>query len=117
MDQRSYSTEIFQPSFSAKATFCESKFRGRGGQEASARVYDGQEAPLGSFPWLASLQYRAKHFCGGSLISEQWVLTVAHCPDFPNVANFISELKVELETNLRYICSCTIMAPGWKLLL
>ena len=67
----------------------------------SARVYDGQEAPLGSFPWLASLQYRSKHFCGGSLISEQWVLTVAHCPDFPNVANFISELKVELETNLR----------------
>ena len=37
VDLRSYSSEIFQPSFSSKATFCESKFRGRGGQEASAR--------------------------------------------------------------------------------
>ena len=91
VDARMFSNEFYQPSFSSRSTFCESKFRKR-----EAKVYDGQEAPLGSFPWLASLQYKNKHFCGGSLISEQWVLTVAHCPDFPNVPGFMSELKVSL---------------------
>ena len=26
----------------------------------------------------------------------QWVVTVAHCPDFPNVSNFLGELTVSL---------------------
>ena len=93
IDQRMFSNELYQPSFSSKSTFCDSKFRQLG---PSPKVYDGQEAPLGSFPWMASLQYKNKHFCGGSLISQQYVLTVAHCPDFPNVANFLSDLKVSL---------------------
>ena len=45
---------------------------------------------------VASLQYRGKHFCGGTLVLAQWVVTVAHCPDFPNVSNFLGELTVAL---------------------
>ncbi|XP_066493515.1 chymotrypsinogen A-like [Tiliqua scincoides] len=45
-----------------------------------ARIVNGEEAVPGSWPWQVSLQDRTGwHFCGGSLVSENWVVTAAHC--------------------------------------
>merc|ERR1719295_151620 len=47
----------------------------------SQQIVGGEEATAHSFPWMAALFVDGKYFCGGSLISEEWVLTAAHCVD------------------------------------
>ncbi|XP_051830620.1 chymotrypsinogen B2-like [Antechinus flavipes] len=44
------------------------------------RIANGKEAVPGSWPWQVSLQESTgAHFCGGTLISNKWVVTAAHC--------------------------------------
>ena len=45
------------------------------------RIVGGDEAISGSYPWMVSLQFTrpGSHFCGGTLISDRWVLSASHC--------------------------------------
>ncbi|CAK8673843.1 unnamed protein product [Clavelina lepadiformis] len=43
------------------------------------RIVNGAESEAGKFPWQASLQQFGRHFCGGSLIGVNYVMTAAHC--------------------------------------
>ncbi|XP_047486669.1 chymotrypsin BII-like [Penaeus chinensis] len=47
----------------------------------TGRIVGGTEAVPNSWPHQVALFIDGMYFCGGSLISNEWVLTAAHCMD------------------------------------
>ena len=49
----------------------------------SSRILGGVETTPNEFPWQAFLVIQSTngdtYVCGGSIVSNQWVLTAAHC--------------------------------------
>ncbi|XP_021329145.1 duodenase-1 [Danio rerio] len=57
---------------------------------ARVGIQDGTEAKPHSRPYMVSLQFYKLHMCGGSLITEEFVLTAAHCWEEDDVLTVVT---------------------------
>merc|ERR1711962_682356 len=60
------------------------------------RIQGGIETEVNEYPWQVLLKNGSSSICGGSLISDQWVLTAAHCVKYREWVAKESDLKVYL---------------------
>ena len=47
-----------------------------------ARIFEGDAAVRSSWPWIVSLSEpssSSKKFCGGQIVTDEWILTAGHC--------------------------------------
>lgn len=65
---------------------------GRAPTDPDNRIVGGKESAVNGNPWQVSLQKPSGssyyHFCGGSIISETYILTAAHCVENQNTGTW-----------------------------
>ena len=83
----------------------------------AARIINGVEAVPHSLPWVAALFISGGSFCTASLISDQWVLTAAHCADgalFFDVYLGAHNVRVTEPERLEIRATEKYIHPDWR---
>jgi len=39
----------------------------------------GGHAEFNEYPWMVAMLFKGHYYCGGTLISDKYVVTAAHC--------------------------------------
>ncbi|KAM3823743.1 serine protease 27-like [Vipera latastei] len=43
------------------------------------RIVGGKDSRDGEWPWQVSIKLNGEHHCGGSLVTDRWIITASHC--------------------------------------
>lgn len=68
-------------------------------QRNTDKIVGGDPVSILDYPWQVSVQIAgAGHFCGGTIIDEEWILTASHCLDDPALTPNILRIRAGFTT-------------------
>jgi len=83
-------------------------------------VINGDNAKQGAWPWQVLLKMRGRPGCGGTLISNQWIVTAAHCISSRSGSYYTVDLgeldrtRIEGTEQRNLRVSKVVVNPGWS---
>lgn len=87
--------------------------------DINLRIFGGETVANHSWGWAASLRVENEmHFCGGTILSSEYILTAAHCVDDPELMDFGFKVAVGTDTlsdqnGQRLFVSDIFVHPHW----
>lgn len=89
-----------------------------GGDDGADKIVGGTNADITEFPWQISMQTPSGfHFCGGSILDSEWILTASHCVDGQSPSDFrivagITRVSQSSSGQIRNVAQI-VMFPGY----
>ncbi|XP_074066503.1 enteropeptidase [Macrotis lagotis] len=78
-------------------------------QETNHKIAGGNNAKEGAWPWMVSLYFNEHPLCGASLISNEWLVSAAHCVYGRNLITSQWKAVLGLHTTLNLTNSQTVI--------
>lgn len=89
-----------------------------GGDDGADKIVGGTNASITEFPWQISMQTPSGfHFCGGSILDSEWIITASHCVDGQSPSDFrivagVTRVSQSSTGQIRNVAQI-IMSPGY----
>jgi hypothetical protein len=91
---------------------CMATLHSRPKRQPDYRIINGEGTRSGQWPWQVALRDDDDVFCGGSLISSQWVVTAAHCVQVFWEFSLVQPVPMTYQLKLQ-VSFAGIVAPGF----
>nr|XP_023700000.1 transmembrane protease serine 9-like [Paramormyrops kingsleyae] len=81
---------------------------------SGGEIINGKNAAKNSLQYMASLQLDGKHYCGGFLISEKFILSAAHCEKPGNISVLLGTHNIKSNQGIRFHVAKTYKPTDYK---